>query len=110
MFGPSEGALADGMGRLARGNVTVDHVRGALVGLIGGLLIGCALVGVVGRGLTPVMVACSLVLGGAVFGAVRKSAEGELPSFLLLGAALAGLAVGAALGALLGAVVRLGRD
>jgi hypothetical protein len=110
MFGPSEEALADGLGRLARGNVTVDHVRGALVGLVGGLLIGCALVGVVGRGLTPIAVACSLVLVGAVFGAVRKSGAGELPAFLLLGAALGGLVAGAAVGALLGAVVGLARD
>jgi hypothetical protein len=107
LLGPSEETMAEALGRLARGKLTVDHVGGALVGLIGGLLIGSALVAIVGRSLPSVAAGCSLLIAGAVFGAVRQSSAGELSVMLLLGAAYAGVIAGAVLGALLGAVVGL---
>ena len=110
LLGPSEETITEGLGRLARGKLTIDHVRGALVGLIGGLLIGSALVAIVGRSLPSVAIGCLMVIAGAVFGTVRQSAAGELPPMLLLVAAYGGLIVGAALGALLGAVVGMSSE
>jgi hypothetical protein len=106
---PGEDTMTEGLGRLARGNLTVDHIRGALVGLIGGLLIGSALVAIVGRSLPSIAIGCFLLIAGAVLGAVRQSGEGELPIMLLLAAAYSGLIAGAALGGMLGAVVDLAR-
>jgi hypothetical protein len=110
LLGPSEETISEGLGRVARGKLTIDHVRGALVGLIGGLLIGSALVAVVGRSLPSVAVGCLLMIAGAAFGAFRQSGAGELSPMLLLAAAYAGLIVGAALGALLGAVVGMSSE
>src|SRR5262249_57212057 len=73
LLGPSDATVSDALGRLARGKVTVDHIRGALLGLIGGLLIGCAVVAVAGRCLPAVVVACIFVIGGATAGAVRQA-------------------------------------
>jgi hypothetical protein len=89
--------------------MTVDHVRGALVGMIGGLLIGSVVVAIVGRSVPSIVVGCVLVIAGAVFGTVRQSGEGELPIMLLLVAAYGGVIAGAALGVMLGAVVDLAR-
>jgi hypothetical protein len=110
LLGPNDDRINEILGRLARGKVTVDHVRGCLVGLIGGILVGAAVLAIAGRSLAAVVVACLLMIGGAVFGAVRQAGESELPMFLLLAAATAGVAVGAALGGLLGAVVGLARE
>jgi hypothetical protein len=110
LLGPSDEKISEALGRLARDKVTVDHVRGALIGLIGGLLLGAAVVAVVGRSLPSVVVASLLMIAGAVFGAVRQAAESELPVFLLLAAAVCGVVLGAALGGLLGAVAGLARE
>ena len=110
LLGPSDEKINEALRRLARGKITIDHVRGGLVGLIGGLLIGSAVVAVVGRSLSSVMVGCIVVIAGVVFGVIRQAAESELPSFLLLAAATAGVAAGAALGGLLGVVVSFTRD
>ena len=85
----------------------MDHIRGGLAGLIGGLLLGCAVVAIVGRALPSVVAACMLVIAGAVFGALRQSAEGELSFSLLLAGAFCGIVVGAALGGLIGMFVNL---
>jgi len=110
LLGPSDDKIEDALGRLARGKITVDHVRGGLVGLIGGLLVGSAIVAVVGRSLSSVMVGCLVVLVGVVFGVIRQASAGEVPVFLLLAAAFGGVILGAVLGGLLGAVAGLARE
>jgi hypothetical protein len=109
LLAPGEDAMTEGLARLARGRLTVEHIRGGVVGLIGGLLIGAALVAVVGRSLPSIAVGCFLLIAGAVLGAVRQSFEGELPIMLLLAASFGGVIVGAVLGAMVGAGVDLVR-
>jgi hypothetical protein len=106
---PGEDTMTEGLARLARGRLTVDYVRGAVVGLIGGLLIGSALVAIVGRSLPSIAIGCFLLIAGAVLGAMRQSGEGELPIMLLLAVAYGGLIAGAVLGGVLGAAVDLAR-
>jgi hypothetical protein len=109
LLAPSEDAITEGLARLARGKLTVEHIRGAVVGLIGGLLIGSAVVAIVGRSLQSITVGCLLLIAGAVLGAIRQSSEGELTIMLLLAAAYTGVIAGAALGGLIGAMVDLAR-
>src|SRR5262249_22163613 len=109
LLAPSEEAITEGLAKLARGKLTVEHVRGAGVGLIGCLLIGPAVVAIVGRSLQSITVGCLLLIAGAVLGAIRQSGEGELTIMHLLAAAYAGVIVGAALGGLVGAMVDLAR-
>jgi hypothetical protein len=106
---PAEDTLTEGLARLVRGKLTVEHIRGAVVGLIGGLMIGSAVVAFVGRSLQSVAVGCVLIIAGLVLGAIRQSGEGELPIMLLLAAAYAGVILGAALGATVGAMLDLAR-
>jgi hypothetical protein len=109
LIAPGEDAITESLARLGRGKLTVEHIRGAVVGLIGGLLIGSAVVAIAGRWLQSIAVACLLVIAGAVLGAIRQSGEGELPIMLLLAAAYGGVIVGAAIGAMVGAMVDLAR-
>ena len=109
LFAPSQDAITQGLARLARGKLTVEHIRGAVVGLIGGLLIGSAVVAIVGRSLQSIAVGCLLIIAGAVLGAIRQSGEGELPIVVLLAAAYAGMIAGAALGGMIGAILDLRR-
>jgi hypothetical protein len=110
VLAPGEDSTTEGLSRLARGRLTVEHIRGAIVGMIGGLLIGSALVAVVGRSVPSIAVGCFLLILGGVLGAVRQSGEGELSIMLLLAAAYGGVMVGAALGGLVGALVDLSRN
>jgi hypothetical protein len=106
---PAEDSMTEAFSRLARGKLTVEHIRGALVGMIGGLLIGSALVAVVGRSVPSIAVGGFLLILGGVLGAIRQSGEGELPIMLILVAAYCGVLVGAALGGFIGMVVDIGR-
>jgi len=110
LIGPSDEKIGEAIGRMARGKITADHVRGALVGLISGVLVGSAVIAVVGRSLHSVVVGCLLVIAGTVFGTIRQAADGQLPPFLLAGAAVCGVVVGAALGGLIGAIASLSRS
>jgi hypothetical protein len=107
LVGPSEDALTEVLSRGARGNLTAEHLRGALIGFVAGLLFGCALMGLVGRYRTSVSAAMLLTVGGTAYGAIRQAAEGELSWFLVLGGAFLGGLLAAGLGALAGALVDL---
>jgi hypothetical protein len=108
-FGPSDEAATRVLGRLARGSLTVEHLRGAIIGLVGGLLIGSAIVGLAGRTWTSAFAILLLAVGGAIYGAIRSAGEVELTWFLLLGGAVCGTIAGVVVGALLGWMIDLTR-
>jgi hypothetical protein len=106
---PSEDMVMEFIGRHARGSLTAEHLTGALIGLIAGLLLGWAVIGLVGRSRTSAVGAVLLTVSGVAYGATRKAAEGELSWFLVLSGAFLGAALAAGVGALLGAVFDLMR-
>lgn len=108
-IGPSEEGAAEVLSRVARGDLTVERLKGALIGLIAGLLMGSAVFGLVGRSRASALGAILLTVSGGAYGAVRKGADGELSWFLVLGGTFLGAVLSAGLGALMGALFDLMR-
>jgi hypothetical protein len=106
-IGPSEDAVTELLGRVARGDMTVERLKGALIGLIAGLLIGCAVSGLVGRTRTTALGAVLLAAAGGVYGGIRTGAEGELSWFLIVSGSFLGAALAAVVGALVGTLLDL---
>jgi hypothetical protein len=86
-----------------------DRIRGAVVGLVGGLLVGMAVLGVVGRSIESFGAVLVLLIAGAVYGGYRQADALEMAWPLLLAGTLGGVLVGALLGLLVGGIIAAAR-
>jgi hypothetical protein len=82
-----------------------DRIRGSVVGLVGGLLIGLAVLGVVGRSIESFCALLVLLIAGAVYGGYRQAEPFEMAWPLLLAGTLGGVLVGALIGLMVGGII-----
>jgi hypothetical protein len=86
-----------------------DRIRGAVVGLVGGLLVGMAVLAVVGWSIESFCAVVVLLIGGAVYGGYRQADPLETVWPLLLAGTALGVLVGALLGLMVGGIIAAAR-